>query len=143
MRLLARTAKSIINRFLERIQDYIGKNSIEIVENRVENVSSDTGLGLCVPEKFRRNELSKVYSKRSNEGYKALLDKCTDDNVVPALKAGRSLWYWGGEKYSERAYNLLKKAYTVLQHETLLHILEIHYNNREIKWVDMTDSKEV
>ncbi|NEQ41306.1 MAG: HPF1 family protein [Okeania sp. SIO3I5] len=131
-------AKSIINRFLERIQDYISKYSIEIVENRVETVSSDTGLGLCVPEKFRRNELSKVYSKSSDEGYKALLDECTDGNVVPALKAGRSLWYWGGEEDSEKAYNLLKKAYTVLQREKLLHILEIHYNNRDIKSVDMT-----
>ncbi|NEP87528.1 MAG: HPF1 family protein [Okeania sp. SIO2C2] len=55
--------KSRINRFLERIQDYIGKHSIEIVENRVESVSSDSGLGLCVPEKFRRNESSKVYSQ--------------------------------------------------------------------------------
>ncbi|MDJ0516546.1 MAG: DUF2228 domain-containing protein [Trichodesmium sp. MO_231.B1] len=30
--------KSIINRFLERIQDYISKYSIEIVENRVQTV---------------------------------------------------------------------------------------------------------
>ncbi|NEP86599.1 MAG: HPF1 family protein [Okeania sp. SIO2C2] len=130
--------KSIINRFLERIQDYISKHSIEIIENRVETVSSDTGLGLCVPEKFRRNESSKVYRKLSNERYKVLLDECTDDNVIPAFKVGRSLWYWGGEEDSEKAYNLLKKAYTVLQREKLLHILEIHYNNRDIRWVDMT-----
>ncbi|MGK7920740.1 MAG: ADP-ribosylation family protein [Trichodesmium sp.] len=133
--------KSIINRFLERIQDYISKHSIEIVENRVENVSSNTGLGLCVPgvpEKFSTNESSKVYSKLSDERYKALLDECTDDNIVPAFQAGRSLWYWGGEEYSEKAYNLLKKAYTILQREKLLHILEIHYKNRDIQWVEMT-----
>ncbi|MDJ0516545.1 MAG: hypothetical protein QNJ74_09915 [Trichodesmium sp. MO_231.B1] len=71
-----------------------------------------------------------------------MLDECTNDKDRPAFKAGRSLWYWGGEEDSEKAYNLLKKVYTVLQREKLLHILEIHYNNRNLKWVDMTNLQE-
>lgn len=65
--------------------------------------------------------------------------------ALPALSLGRSLWYWKDRRglanschdYAAVAYNLLKRAYTLLDRPALLRILDVHFEHGDLKSVDL------
>jgi hypothetical protein len=75
---------------------------------------------------------------------------CKKGRALPALSLGRSLWYWGSlawlgmenssEQYSAVAYDLLKRAYTLLDRPALLPVLDMHFAHRDIESVDLLKS---
>jgi hypothetical protein len=57
--------------------------------------------------------------------------------ALPALSLGRSLWYYGvkswlvnSSDYGSVAYDLLKRAYTLLDRPALLRVLDMHFEHR-------------
>jgi Uncharacterised conserved protein (DUF2228) len=58
------------------------------------------------------------------------------DEAIEMLKLGRELWYWNGKDRSTEAYDLMRKAYELLERPELIRILEIHYCDRDRPSVD-------
>ena len=64
--------------------------------------------------------------------------------AVPALSLGRSLWYWGSEAglanssphYGVIAYDLLKRAYALLDRPALSLVLDAHFEHRALSGPD-------
>lgn len=104
------------DRFYSELESFIASNSIEIDEGRERGIYSDTGLGIVPPLNFNQNK---------------------HREAIAALTKGRSLWYWGGAKNSEKAYKLMRKAYELLKREELVRILDIHYCDRNLPSVDI------
>jgi hypothetical protein len=64
--------------------------------------------------------------------------------ALPALSLGRSLWFYGqkgwlvnSSDYHADAYDLLKRAYTLLNRPALLRILDFHFEHRARASVDL------
>jgi hypothetical protein len=53
------------------------------------------------------------------------------------LKLGRELWYWNGADRSTEAYELMRKAYELLERPELIRILDVHYHDRDRPGVDL------
>jgi hypothetical protein len=49
--------------------------------------------------------------------------------AIEMLKLGRELWYWDGKYRSTEAYELMRKAYELLERPELIRILDAHYHD--------------
>ncbi len=105
-----------IDRFRSQLESFISSNLIVIDEGRLLGLGSDTGLKIVPPIKFNQNK---------------------HGEAITALTEGRSLWYWGEAKNSEKAYKLMRKAYELLERDELVRILDIHYRDRNLRSVDL------
>jgi len=105
-----------LDRFRAQFENFIASNSIEIDEGRPLGLSSDTGLAIIPPIDFDQNK---------------------HKEAIATLTAGRSLWYWGRVKNSEKAYKLMRKAYELLESKELVRILDVHYRDRTLASVDI------
>jgi hypothetical protein len=69
---------------------------------------------------------------------------------LPALTLGRSLWHWNERRgmanstpeYSAVAYDLLRRAYRLLDRPALLRVLEMHSEHRDVDTVDLSRSNQ-
>ncbi|WP_310484250.1 hypothetical protein [Chamaesiphon sp. VAR_48_metabat_403] len=57
--------------------------------------------------------------------------------VISMLKLGQELWYWNGADRSAEAFELMKKAYELLDRPELIRILEAHFRDRDRSSVDL------
>jgi Uncharacterised conserved protein (DUF2228) len=66
-------------------------------------------------------------------------DNCEEDfrEAIEMLKLGRELWYWNGKDRSAEAYELMHKAYEMLDRPELIRILDVHYRDRDRNSVDV------
>lgn len=68
-----------------------------------------------------------------------LNDNFDRDNgeAIEMLKLGRELWYWNASARSTEAYELMRKAYELLERPELIRILDVHYRDRDRNSVDL------
>lgn len=59
-----------------------------------------------------------------------------------ALKLGKDLWSFDGERKQAYAYELLKDAYDALGREALRRVLEVHHAHRDLPSVDILEAGE-
>ncbi|MCI0378447.1 MAG: HPF1 family protein [Gemmataceae bacterium] len=68
--------------------------------------------------------------------------------ALPALSLGRSLWYWKDRTgmanschdFARVGFDLLKRAYTLLDRPTLQRVLDVHFEHRDRDCVDLLRS---
>jgi hypothetical protein len=53
------------------------------------------------------------------------------------LESGRELWYWEDKDRSPEAYDLMRRAYELLERPELISILEAHFRDRDRPSVDV------
>jgi hypothetical protein len=80
----------------------------------------------------------------------AAVAACKKGRALPALSLGRSLWYWGrlewlglensSQRYGAIAYDLLTRAYILLDRPALLRVLDMHFAHRDLESVDLLKS---
>jgi Uncharacterised conserved protein (DUF2228) len=100
-------------------------------------------LKLCKKLKNRIEEFSIAHQLSRNEGRPIGLKTSTGLDIVlnqnfgrdrieaiEMLKLGRELWYWNGKDRSAEAYDLMRKAYELLERPELIRILEAHFRDR-------------
>jgi hypothetical protein len=76
-----------------------------------------------------------------------------EGRALPVLSLGRSLWYYfdcirffygvrgvQSRDYKPIAYDLLKRAYTLLDRPALLRVLDIHFAHRDLESVDLLNT---
>ncbi|HYT93599.1 MAG TPA: ADP-ribosylation family protein [Gemmataceae bacterium] len=140
-----RCEQEVLSSFLERLRAFMRAKGIRRNERRGAGISTDTGLDLIVPGKPTSRPPS-VFAPngdtlREPEVIENLvaqaLIKCEKGDPIPALGLGRSLWYWGGTKYSNDGYRLMRRAYEVLERPTLVKVLDLHHRHRDLPSVDL------
>ncbi len=62
---------------------------------------------------------------------------CDRTDAIEMLKLGRELWYWNGKDRSAEAYELMRKAYELLERPELIRILDAHFRDRDRSGVDL------
>ncbi len=73
------------------------------------------------------------------------MDESEKGRALPALSLGRSLWFWNERRgmqnsspyFGALAYDLLRRAYTLLDRPALVQILEAHHAHRNSDMVDL------
>ena len=134
---------AVAGRMRERLREFVDRHGVRLDEDRPDGVESDTGLGLVVPDEYHADEgggtpeSPEHWQALSSDGIAELISECEAGRVVPAMAAGRSLWYWGGDGHSAAAYRLLQAAYAALERPELLRVLDLHYQHRDMKSVDL------
>jgi hypothetical protein len=103
--------KKVIN----RIEVFLAKNQLSLNEGRPIGSKTDTGLD--------------IINQKSSD--------CARSEAIEMLKLGRELWYWKGRERSTEAYNLMRKAYELLDRPELIRILDVHYCDRDRPSVDL------
>jgi hypothetical protein len=63
---------------------------------------------------------------------------CDRTEAIEMLKLGRELWHWNGKDRSTEAYDLMRKAYELLERPELIRILDVHYRDRDRSMVGRT-----
>jgi hypothetical protein len=63
---------------------------------------------------------------------------CDRTEAIEMLKLGRELWHWNGKDRSAEAYDLMRKAYELLERPELIRILDVHYRDRDRSMVGRT-----
>jgi hypothetical protein len=138
-----RKRATAIDRMKGRLLEFVNRHGVRFNDLRPSGIESDTGLDLVIGEKYLGRAVdetprpSKHWQALSPERVKELLSECRRGRVVPAMQAGRSLWYWAGREYSSDAYKLLRAGYARLERPELIKILDVHYENRDMKSVDL------
>jgi hypothetical protein len=105
------TCQKLIN----RIEDFLKKNQLSLDDGRSIGLETDTGLDIVLNKSFGRDRTE----------------------AVEMLKLGRELWYWNGRDRSTEAYNLMRRAYELLERPELIRILDAHYLDRDRSSVDL------
>jgi hypothetical protein len=126
-----------LRRFDARLRSFIAAEGIKIDEGRGPTIPSDTGLGIVVPGGDRGWEEAKDRALDVAAPVEELVDRCRQGDPVPALAAGRSRWYWGGQQRSADAFVLLQAAYEETGRTELLRVLELHARHRDLRSVDL------
>lgn len=103
----------------------------QALKSRIENLRE--------VERISGNE-SKQLRLESNPETEILSDANLERDLGGAmemLKLGRELWYWNGADRSAEAFELMKKAYELLDRPELIRILEAHFRDRDCASVDL------
>jgi hypothetical protein len=122
---------------------FMRQEGIPRSDRRPAGLENDTGLSVVAPgQQHSRWTLMDASGRAKTEGAWAkiiaqALAAAAKEEPYSALSVGRSLWYFGGDKYSQQAYELLRTAYEVLEQPTLLHILKVHHSHRQLPNVDL------
>jgi Uncharacterised conserved protein (DUF2228) len=98
-----------------RVEKFLTKNQLSRIEGRPIGLETSTGLDLVLNKNFGRDR----------------------QEAVEMLKLGRELWYWQGKDRSAEAYDLMRKAYELLERPELIRILDAHYHDRDRMSVDL------
>jgi hypothetical protein len=105
----------LCEKVINRIEAFLAKNQLSLDEGRPIGLETDTGLDIVLKDNFD-------------------LDR---GEAIEMLKSGRKLWYWNGKDRSTEAYELMRKAYELLERPELIRILDVHYLDRDRPSVDL------
>jgi hypothetical protein len=100
---------------INRIKTFMSKNQLSLEEGRPLGLETDTGLDIILNDNFDRD----------------------NREAIEMLKLGRELWYWNGKDRSSEAYDLMRKAYELLERPELIRILDAHFIDRDRNSVDL------
>jgi hypothetical protein len=162
--------------FSEKMHAFIKEKRVSLDDGRGKGLPSDTGLDLLVAEtgadwfssildwfsRWPRSDWS-VFPptghphavhlgklKELSEIQRLVREAIAASQkgrALPALSLGRSLWYYGEERwlvnsseYSTVARDLLKRAYTLLDRPALVQILNTHFEHRAQAPVDLLEA---
>lgn len=157
-----------LRRFSEKFHRFIEDRQIPLDDGRGQGLPSDTGLDLQVssqgedwfsgilgewgifPPTGHPRIIHLGVLKERNEIERLVREAvaaCEKGRALPALSLGRSLWYWASDgrlRNSSKecgaiAYDLLKRAYTILDRPALLGVLDLHFKHRDLENVDLLD----
>jgi hypothetical protein len=98
-----------------RIEKFLAINQLSRTEGRPIGLATSTGLDLVLNKNFG----------------------CERKEAIEMLKLGRELWYWNGKDRSAEAYDLMRKAYELLDRPELIRILDVHYRDRNLPNIDL------
>jgi Uncharacterised conserved protein (DUF2228) len=102
-------------KLITRIEEFLTKNLLSLDEGRPSGISTTTGLDITLNNNFSGDRQA----------------------AIEMLKSGRELWYWNGKDRSTESYNLMRKAYELLERPELIRILDVHYRDRDRNSVDL------
>jgi Uncharacterised conserved protein (DUF2228) len=105
----------IYEKLINRIEEFLAKYQLSRNEGRPIGLETSTGLDLVLNKNFGRDR----------------------KDAIEMLKLGRELWYWEGKDRSTEAYDLMRKAYELLDRPELIRILDVHYRDRSLPSVDL------
>ena len=161
-----------LRRFAEKIRHFIEDCQIPLDDGRGTGQTSDTGLDLLVDAKGQdwvssilgdwsvfppsgHPHIIHLGKMKEEKEIKRLVAKAIaaseQGRPLPALSLGRSLWYWkdrrglanSGNDYAAVAFDLLKRAYTLLDRRALLRVLDMHFEHRDRDSVDVLRSYRI
>jgi Uncharacterised conserved protein (DUF2228) len=98
-----------------RIEQFLVNNRLSENEGRSVGLETSAGLGIVLNDSAGCDRLG----------------------AIEMLKLGRELWYWNGADRSAEAYDLMRKAYELLERPELIRILDVHYLDRDRASVDL------
>ncbi len=98
----------------DRLENFLETNKLDRDEGRSIGLETSTGLDIVLSDSFNPDRTE----------------------AIEMLKAGRELWYWNGEDRSTEAFNLMKRAYELLDKHELIRILNAHFHDRSRPSVD-------
>jgi hypothetical protein len=98
-----------------RVEKFLAINHLSRTEGRPIGLETSTGLDIVLNKNFGRDRQA----------------------AIEMLKSGRELWYWNGKDRSTEAYNLMRRAYELLERPELIRILDVHYRDRDRPSVDL------
>lgn len=122
-----------LREFREDLEAFMAEQGVVRDDRRPEGVTSDTGLGVVVP-----TENAPAVDEGASDA--DVIGACRAGNAAPALLLGRSLWYWSGAQDSSRAHTLLSAAYDATDRPFLKTVLDVHFENRDLRTVDVVES---
>ena len=97
-----------------RIEEFSIEHQLSRNEGRPIGLETNTGLDIVLNRNFGRDR----------------------SGAIEMLKLGRELWYWNGKDRSAEAFELMKRAYELLDRPELIRILEAHFRDRDRPGVD-------
>jgi hypothetical protein len=110
----------VCEKLINRIEEFLARNQLSRTEGRPIGLENSTGLDIVLNKNFGRDR----------------------KEAIEMLKLGRELWYWEGKERSAEAYDLMRKAYELLDRPELIRILDAHYHNRALPRVDLIKYRE-
>jgi Uncharacterised conserved protein (DUF2228) len=106
---------------IDRIEEFLEKHQLSRAEGRPIGLETSTGLDIVLNKSFGRDR----------------------KEAIEMLKVGRELWYWEGKDRTTEAYELMRKAYELLDRLELIHILDAHYRDRSLPNVDLVRHRAI
>ena len=93
----------------DRIEEFSVEHQLSRNEGRPIGLETSTGLDIVLNRNFGHDR----------------------SGAIEMLKLGRELWHWNGKDRSAEAYDLMRKAYELLERPELIRILDVHYHDRD------------
>jgi Uncharacterised conserved protein (DUF2228) len=106
---------NLYKKLKNRIEEFLVDRQLSRNEGRPIGLETSTGLDIVLNQNFG----------------------CDRTEAIEMLKLGRELWHWNGKDRSTEAYDLMRKAYELLERPELIRILDVHYRDRDRPSVDL------
>jgi hypothetical protein len=101
--------------WLPQFDRFITENGLNLDDSRPVGIESDTGLSIIPSDRINKEQ---------------------NDRAVKLLIEGRSLWFWSENTFAknqaklERAYELMKTAYELMDRSKMVEILDVVYDSK-------------
>ncbi len=100
---------NLYKKLKNRIEEFLVDRQLSRNEGRPIGLETSTGLDIVLNQNFG----------------------CDRTEAIEMLKLGRELWHWNGKDRSAEAFELIKRAYELLERPELIRILEAHFRDRD------------